>query len=54
MPYEIGMSIQYEHDTGKVIIHFRGKRIILRGPYPTREAGTKAGEEFCRRQGWSR
>lgn len=53
MPYEPTMDISYEGVSKTVTVFFRGKKTILPGPYPTQEAGRRAGEDFCRRQGWT-
>jgi hypothetical protein len=53
MPYEPKMNIDYDRGSKTVTVHFRGEKTVLRGPYATREAGKKAGEDFCRRQGWT-
>ena len=53
MAYEPGMSVQYDDLSKKVTVIFRGKKVVLHGRYQTREAGVRAGEQFCREQGWS-
>ncbi len=52
MPKEPGMGIAYDQVSKKVTIIFRGKKVILPGRYKTREEGIRAGEQFCRGQGW--
>jgi hypothetical protein len=52
MPYEPGMSIQYDFISKKVTVHFRGQRVELPGEYASRAEGIRAGEEYCRRRGW--
>lgn len=53
MPYEADMSVSYDEIAKSVTVLFRGKKIVLRGPYQTREEGKRAGENFCRQNGWS-
>jgi hypothetical protein len=52
MPYEDMMSISYDAASKTVTVFFRGDKTVLPGTYPTREAGTRAGEAFCRIKGW--
>jgi hypothetical protein len=54
MPFEDKMSISYDEASKTVTVVFRGKRTVLPGTYPTLQEGTRAGKEFCRRQGWAR
>ena len=51
MPDNLEMSIDYDELSRTVTVTFLGKRTVLPGTYPTREAGMRAGEAFCRRQG---
>jgi len=53
MPYEQGMSIQYDFLTKKVTVVFRGTKMVLPGAYETETEGRKAGEDHCRQQGWT-
>jgi len=50
--YEAGMKISYDQKSQAVSITFRGKIVVLAGPYATLEDATKAGENHCRLQGW--
>ncbi|WP_153203075.1 hypothetical protein [Niveispirillum sp. SYP-B3756] len=52
MPYEENMSVQYDESTKSVTVHFRGEKQVLPGRYESQEAGKRAGEAYCRRQGW--
>ncbi len=52
MPYEAKMSVAYEDTDKTVTVHFRGEKIVLPGPYQTREQGMEAGEQYCRERGW--
>jgi hypothetical protein len=54
MPFEDKMSTSYDRTSQTVTVVFRGKKTVLPGTYPTLQAGTRAGEDFCRRQGWTR
>ena len=51
MPFEDKMSISYDRTSQTVTVVFRGKKTVLPGTYPTLQAGTRAGEDFCRRTG---
>ena len=54
MPDETSVPyIAYDEVAQTVTVTFRGKITVLRGPYPKRQAGMKAGEDFCRRHGWT-
>ena len=50
--YEPGMRITFNDATKAVAVAFRGRLITLSGPYPTREPAIRAGEDYCRKQGW--
>ena len=52
MPYEKKMHVDYEDFSQKVSIYFRGTRKVLPTLYVTREEGIKAGEQYCRDNGW--
>lgn len=52
MADEQGMKIDYDVVTKQTRVSFRGDRITLPGLFPTLEAATQAGEEFCRGRGW--
>ena len=51
MPYEPGMSISLENR--KCIVFFRGQKHVLPGEFNTFDEARRAGEEFCRKLGWS-
>ena len=53
MPYEDKMSVSYDRLTRTVTVRFRGNETVLPWRYSTEEAGKKAGEDFCRRHGWT-
>jgi len=50
--YEDGMSVSYDAVTKQVTVVFRGKKVILPGKFTTESEGKKAGEAYCRKQGW--
>ncbi len=50
--YEAGMRVTFDDKTGVVAIAFRGQLKTLAGPFLTKEAGIRAGEDDCRRRGW--
>jgi hypothetical protein len=50
--YESGMNIQYDQNTKRVTVVFRGKRIELPDRYELPGAAIRAGEEYCRKHGW--
>jgi hypothetical protein len=52
MAYERKMHVDYERFSKQVSVYFRGIRKVLPTLYETREDGIKAGEQFCREQGW--
>jgi hypothetical protein len=52
MPHEPGMNIQYDQNTKRVTVRFRGKRIELPDHYESPVAAIRAGEEYCRQHGW--
>lgn len=51
--YEAGMRITFDDKKGSVAVAFRGKLQTLPGPYASREAGVRAGEDYCRNRGWT-
>ncbi len=53
MPYEDGMSISYDELTGTVTVCFRGIKVVLPQGYTSRVEGIAAGEDWCRKYGWS-
>lgn len=53
MPYEQGMRIDYDPISKEVHVTFRGERTLLPDTYDSLEAGTAAGEKYCKRHGWS-
>ena len=50
--YEKRMHVDYEAFSKKVSVYFRGTRKVLPTLYATREEGIKAGEQYCRENGW--
>jgi hypothetical protein len=44
--------VSYEGTTRTVTVTFRGTGHVLPERYRTQEAGMRAGNDFCRRQGW--
>jgi hypothetical protein len=50
--YEPGMKITYDQTSKKVVVAFRGRITVLPEICETEEDGLKAGEKFCRGQGW--
>ena len=52
MPYEVGMSVEYDALNGTVTIYFRGKKTILPSKYTSRDEAIKAGEKYCKNMGW--
>ncbi len=52
MAYEKDMDIQYDELSKKVTVTFRGKQVKLPGRYKNRGEGMRAGEQYCRNQGW--
>ncbi len=50
--YEAGMRVTFNDATNAVAVSFRGRLITLSGPYPSRETAIRAGEDYCRKQGW--
>jgi hypothetical protein len=51
--YEAGMRISFDAKTKNVSVAFRGKLTILPGPFPAEKEAIRAGEDFCRKHGWS-
>ena len=52
MAYEKDMDIQYDELSKKVTVTFRGKQVTLPGRYKNWAEGKRAGEQYCRNQGW--
>jgi hypothetical protein len=52
MPHEPGMNIQYDQNTKRVVVVFRGVRAELPQRYETAGEAIRAGEEYCRQRGW--
>ena len=52
MAYEKGMSIQYDHATKTLTIHFRGETHEERMNVRNDDSVRQYGESFCRRRGW--
>jgi len=46
------MTVFHDPVTRSVIVVFRGKTIILRGPFQDGRSGIAAGEELCKELGW--
>ena len=51
--YETGMKVNYDPDTGRVIVAFRGRIVVLPEQFDSECAGVAEGENYCRRNGWS-
>jgi hypothetical protein len=51
--YEPGMKITYDQTSKRVVVAFRGRITVLPETYETDVEGLKAGEKFCRKQGWN-
>jgi hypothetical protein len=51
--YEPGMRVSYDAASKLVTVTFRGRVLTLKGEYETEREGIKAGEDHCRRHGWS-
>ena len=52
MKYEAGMYIIYDVLKKGVLIDFRDRTHYLPGPFASQRDAVKAGETFCREQGW--
>ena len=52
MNYEDGMTIFYDPVSKTVVVIFRGKTTMLKGPFPNGRIGIEAGERLCREMGW--
>ncbi|MBY4593410.1 MULTISPECIES: hypothetical protein [Rhizobium] len=52
MDYEDGMTVFYDPVSKTVIVVFRGKTTILKGPYESARSGVAAGEDLCVKLGW--
>ena len=52
MNYENGMQIIYDVLKKGVLVDFRGQTHYLPGPFPSQREAIRAGESFCREQGW--
>ncbi len=52
MKYEEGMTVFYDPVTKAVVVAFRGKTTILKGPFPDSRSGLAAGERLCKEYGW--
>ncbi|MGV1794354.1 MULTISPECIES: hypothetical protein [unclassified Rhizobium] len=52
MNYEDGMTVFYDPVSKTVIVAFRGKTTILKGPFESLRAGVAAGEDLCAELGW--
>lgn len=50
--YEPGMRINYDADSKRVVIAFRGRITVLRGTSETEADAIAAGESHCRLLGW--
>ena len=46
------VSIAYEGATGTVTVTFDGRGHVLPKRYRTQAEGMRAGNDFCRQQGW--
>jgi hypothetical protein len=51
--YEPGMKVNYDPNSKRVIVAFRGRIIVLPDLAETEAAGIAAGESYCRVHGWS-
>jgi hypothetical protein len=52
-PYEAGMRIVFSEADKSVSVTFRGKMIVLKGPYESAGQAIKAGEAYCDSLGWA-
>ena len=51
--YEAGMKISFDMASGVVTVWFRGRIVMLEKLYPSEPAAMRAGESYCRAQGWA-
>jgi len=51
--YEAGMRVTFNEAAKTVTVNFRGRVAILPGPYTAGDEGIRAGEDYCRKQGWA-
>jgi len=47
------MRISYDSKSKRVTVTFRGRVSVLTGEYETEREAVKAGEDYCRRNGWN-
>jgi hypothetical protein len=47
------MKIVFDAKTNAVSVSFRGRLTILSGGFPNEKDAIRAGEDFCRKHGWS-
>ena len=52
MAYEDKMNVIFDQITGIVTVYFRGQKVELPNKYSSQAEGIKAGEQWCRGQGW--
>ncbi len=50
--YEAGMRVTFNDATKTVAVAFRGRLTTLAGPYLSSDTAIRAGEDYCRKQGW--
>jgi hypothetical protein len=46
------MSVEFDEETGKCTVTFRGEHYVLPVRYETAGEAIQAGKEFCRGMGW--
>ena len=52
MKYEPEMNIIFDVLQKTVLVQFRGKIVMLPGPFSSYRQAVGAGEAYCRRMGW--
>lgn len=53
LTYEPGMTVMFDVVTKSVLVEFRMNFVTLDGPFANRQSGIRAGEAYCRKQGWN-
>jgi hypothetical protein len=51
-PYEPGMKIRFDRESGQVTVTFRGRITVLPGNFTDEAMAVRAGERHCQSLGW--
>jgi hypothetical protein len=51
--YETGMKVVYDQSSKRVVVSFRGRITVLPESFDNESDAVKAGEHYCRQNGWN-